>query len=179
MQSELAEQILKDPYNFDFLGLTEAASERDIERTLVKYLRRFLLELGVGFAFVGQQYHLEIGEKDFYIDLLFYHLKLRCFVVIELKAVEFQPEFAGKINFYLAAVDDLLRHPDDKPTIGIIICKEKNKVIAEYSLRDSNKPIGVSSYQLTESLPEALQGKLPTIQQLESELAAVKLKDCE
>lgn len=173
-QSDLARQVLKDPYNFDFLGLTEEASERDVEQSLVLHVRKFLLELGVGFAFVGQQYHLEIGDQDFYIDLLFYHLKLRCYVVIELKAVEFQPEFAGKINFYLSAVDDLLRHPDDKPSIGIILCKSKNKIVAEYSLRDTNKPIGVSIYQLTEALPESLQGSLPSIEELESELRAVQ-----
>jgi predicted nuclease of restriction endonuclease-like (RecB) superfamily len=172
-QSELARQVLKDPYNFDFLGLTEEASEREVEQNLVLHVRKFLLELGLGFAFVGQQYHLEIGDQDFYIDLLFYHLKLRCYVVIELKAVEFQPEFAGKINFYLSAVDDLLRHPDDKPSIGIILCKSKNKIVAEYSLRDTNKPIGVSIYQLTEALPESLQGSLPSIEELESELKTV------
>jgi hypothetical protein len=169
----LAQQVLKDPYNFDFLGLGEEASERDVEQTLVLHVRRFLLELGVGFAFVGQQYHLEVGEQDFYIDLLFYHLKLRCFVVIELKSVEFQPEFAGKINFYLSAIDDLLRHPDDKASIGIILCKSKNKIVAEYSLRDTNKPIGVSSYQFTEALPESLIGSLPSIEQLESELETI------
>ena len=172
-QSDLAQQVLKDPYNFDFLGLGEEASERDLEQTLVLHVRKFLLELGVGFAFVGQQYHLEVGDQDFYIDLLFYHLKLRCYVVIELKAVEFQPEFVGKINFYLSAVDDLLRHPDDKPSIGIILCKSKNKVVAEYSLRDTNKPIGVSSYQLTEALPESLRGSLPSIEELESELEVI------
>lgn len=172
-QSDLAQQVLKDPYNFDFLGLGQEASERDLEQTLVLHVRKFLLELGVGFAFVGQQYHLEVGDQDFYIDLLFYHLKLRCYVVIELKAVEFQPEFAGKINFYLSAVDDLLRHPDDKPSIGIILCKSKNRVVAEYSLRDTNKPIGVSSYELTEALPESLRGSLPSIEELESELETI------
>ena len=177
IQSDLAQQILKDPYNFEFLGLGEEASERELEHTLVRYLRRFLLEFGVGFAFVGQQYHLEVGGQDFYIDLLFYHLKLRCYVVIELKAVQFQPEFVGKINFYLSAVDDVLRHPDDKPSIGIVICKSKNRVVAEYSLRDTNKPIGVSSYQLTEALPESLQGNLPSIEQLESELEGIPLED--
>ncbi|MBY0552155.1 MAG: PDDEXK nuclease domain-containing protein [Candidatus Obscuribacterales bacterium] len=169
-QSDLAQQVLKDPYSFDFLGIGEASSERELEHSLILHVRKFLLELGVGFAFVGQQYHLEVAEQDFYIDLLFYHLKLRCYVVIELKAVEFQPEFAGKINFYLSAVDELLRHPDDMPSIGIILCKNKNKIVAEYSLRDTNRPIGVSSYQLTESLPEALSGSLPSIEQLESEL---------
>lgn len=167
-QSDLAQNILKDPYNFDFLGLGQEVSERDLEMTVVQSVRNFLLELGVGFAFIGQQYRLTIGDRDFYIDLLFYHLKLRCYVIIELKAVDFQPEFAGKVNFYLSAVDDLLRHPDDKPSIGIILCKSKNKIVAEYSLRDTNKPIGVSSYQLTAALPESLKGSLPTIEQLES-----------
>ena len=132
-----------------------------------------MLELGVGFAFVGSQYHLEVGGEDFYLDLLFYHLRLRCFVVIELKVREFQPEFSGKMNFYLAAVDDLLRHPDDAPSIGMILCKTKNETIVEYALREMNKPIGVSTYQLREALPEQLQGSLPTIEQLEAELEAV------
>ncbi|HEY9713799.1 MAG TPA: PDDEXK nuclease domain-containing protein [Chroococcales cyanobacterium] len=174
-QSDLASQILKDPYNFDFLTLDVEAHERDLERGLLEQIRSFLLELGTGFAFVGSQYHLEVGDQDFFIDLLFYHLKLRCYVVIELKAVDFQPEFAGKVNFYLSAVDDLLRHPDDKPSIGIILCRSKNKIVAEYSLRDTSKPIGVSSYQLTESLPEFLKDSLPSIEQLESELEALSL----
>lgn len=177
IKSDLAQQILKDPYNFEFLGLGNDVSERHLEQTLVRYLRKFLLELGVGFAFVGQQYHLEVGGQDFYIDLLFYHLKLRCYVVIELKAVEFQPEFAGKINFYLSVVDDLLRSPEDGRSIGIVICKSKNKIVAEYSLRDTNKPIGVSSYQLTEGLPESLHGSLPSVEQLESELEGIPLED--
>jgi predicted nuclease of restriction endonuclease-like (RecB) superfamily len=141
-QSELAQQLLKDPYTFDFLTLSEEALERDLERGLLEHIRKFLLELGVGFAFVGSQYPLEVGGQDFYLDLLFYHFRLRCFVVIELKISEFQPEFAGKMNFYLSAVDDLLRHPDDQPSISIILCKTKNKVIVEYSLRDTNKPMG-------------------------------------
>lgn len=177
LQSDLAQQILKDPYKFDFLGLMQDTSERNLEQTLVHHVRKLLLELGIGFAFVGQQYHLEIGGQDFYIDLLFYHLKLRCYVVIELKAVTFQPEFAGKINFYLSAIDDLLRHPNDNPSIGIIICKSKNKIVAEYSIRDTNKPIGVSSYQLTETLPESFQDCLPSIEQLESQLETLPLED--
>ncbi len=177
LQSDLAQQILKDPYNFDFLGLTQETSERDLEKTLVHHVRKLLLELGIGFAFVGQQHHLEIGGQDFFIDLLFYHLKLRCYIVIELKAVAFQPEFAGKINFYLSAIDDLLRHPNDNPSIGIIICKSKNKIVAEYSVRDTNKPIGVSSYQLTETLPESFQDSLPSIEQLESQLETLPLED--
>ncbi|NEU77234.1 DUF1016 domain-containing protein [Hassallia byssoidea VB512170] len=175
-QSELAQQLLKDPYSFDFLNLEEEIFERDLERALINHIRDFLLELGVGFAFVGSQYHLEVGGEDFYIDLLFYHLRLRCFVVIDLKIEELKPEFSGKMNFYVSAMDDLLRHPDDQPTIGIILCKSKNKVIAEYSLRDMNKPIGISVYQLRNNLPKGLQGNLPTIEQLEAELETVDIE---
>jgi len=171
-QSELARQVLKDPYVFDFLSIGEEAKERDVEKALLEQIRSFLLELGVGFAFVGSQYHLEVGGHDFYVDLLFYHLRLRCFIVIELKVGEFQPEYAGKMNFYLSAVDDLLRHKDDQPSIGIILCKAKNKVIAEYALRDTRKPIGVSGYKLTETLPKKLKGELPTIEELEASLSA-------
>ncbi|MHC5823276.1 MAG: PDDEXK nuclease domain-containing protein [Nostoc sp.] len=169
-QSELAQQLLKDPYSFDFLNLGKDFLERDLERALINHIRDFLIELGVGFAFVGSQYHLEVGGEDFYIDLLFYHLRLRCYIVIDLEIEEFKPEFSGKMNFYVSAVDDLLRHPDDQPTIGMILCKSKNKVIAEYSLRDMHKPIGVSAYQLRDTLPEPLQGNLPTIEQLKAEL---------
>jgi predicted nuclease of restriction endonuclease-like (RecB) superfamily len=171
-QSELAEQLLKDPYCFDFLSLNEKATESDLEKALINHLKDFLLELGVGFAFVGNQYHLEIGEQDFYLDLLFYHLRLRCFVVIDLKIGDFKPEYSGKMNFYLSAVDDLLAHQDDQPSIGMILCKSKNKTIVEYALHDLNKPIGVSTYQLTKALPEQLQENLPTIEQLEAELNA-------
>lgn len=171
-QSELARQVLKDPYVFDFLNIGEEAKERDLEKALLEQIRAFLLELGVGFAFVGSQYYLEVGGEDFYIDLLFYHLHLRCFVVIELKIGEFQPEYAGKMNFYLSAVDDLLRHKDDHPSIGIILCKAKNKVIAEYALRDTRKPIGVSGYKLTETLPKSLKGELPSIKELEGSISA-------
>ena len=170
-QSDLANQILKDPYNFDFLSLGEAAHERDLERGLLEHLRNFLLELGKGFAFVGNQYHLEVGGEDFYIDILFYHLHLRCYVVIELKMGEFKPEYAGKVNFYLSAVDEQLKHDTDQPTIGLILCKVKNKLIAEYALRDSGKPIGIAEYQLTQSLPSSIAGELPTIEELESELS--------
>ena len=169
-QSDLAREVLKDPYVFDFLGLTEDIRERELERQLIARIRDFLLELGVGFAFVGSQVHLEVGGEDFYLDLLFYHLKLRCYVVIDLKTGEFKPEYAGKMNFYLSAVDDLLRHPDDKPSIGIILCKSKNKVIVEYALRDTTKPIGVSSYRLTRALPEELKESLPGVEELEREL---------
>jgi predicted nuclease of restriction endonuclease-like (RecB) superfamily len=173
-QSELARQILKDPYNFDFLTLGKEAQERDLEAALLSHLREFLLELGVGFAFVGSQYHLEVGDQDFYIDLLFYHLNLRCYVVIDLKISEFRPEFAGKMNFYLSAVDDLLRHADDGPSIGIVLCKEKNRVIVEYALKNINKPMGIADYQLSTALPENLKGSLPTIEELEAELEVAK-----
>lgn len=171
-QSDLAQQTLKDPYLFDFLGLGDEARERELERTLTAHITRFLLELGAGFSFVGRQIHLEVAGEDFYLDLLFYHLKLRCYVVIELKATDFKPEYAGKMNFYLSAVDDLLRHPGDEPTIGLVLCKNKKQLIVEYALRDSNKPIGVSEYLLTEILPHELEGSLPTIEQIEAELGA-------
>ena len=167
-QSDLAQQVMKDPYIFDFLTVRQDAHERDIERGLLYHIRSFLLELGVGFAFVGSQYHLEVGDDDFYIDLLFYHLKLRCFVVIDLKAGKFQPAYAGQMNFYLSVVDDLLRQPDDKPSIGIILCKNRNKVVAEYALRDMSKPIGVSSFKITAELPEQLRGILPSIKDIEA-----------
>jgi len=169
-QSDLAQQLLKDPYTFDFLSIGETASERDLEKSLVEHLKEFLIELGVGFAFVGQQYHLEIGGQDYYLDLLFYHTRLHCYIVIELKVAEFQPEFAGKMNFYLSAVDDILCQPNDQPSIGIILCKSKNKLVVEYALRNTSKPIGVSAYRLTASLPKNLKGKLPTIEELKTEL---------
>jgi predicted nuclease of restriction endonuclease-like (RecB) superfamily len=169
-QSELAQQVLKDPYTFDFLGLGEEARERDLQRALIEHLRAFLLELGLGFAFVGSEYHLEVGGQDFYLDLLFYHFRLRCFVAIDLKIGEFQPEYAGKMNFYLSAVDDLLRGEHDHPSIGLILCRARNRIIDEYALRDLSKPIGVSAYQLTQALPESLKGSLPTIEDLEAEL---------
>lgn len=178
--SDLAQQILKDPYNFDFLTLGDDAHERHLEAGLLQHIREFLLELGQGFAFVGSQYPLIVGGDEFFIDLLFYHLKLRCFVVIDLKLRAFQPEFAGKMNFYLSAVDDLLRHPNDAPSIGIILCKTKNATVAEYALRDMSKPIGVSEHltaELTRSLPEHLQSDLPTIAELESEAEAVPYPD--
>jgi predicted nuclease of restriction endonuclease-like (RecB) superfamily len=171
-QSELAQQVLKDPYTFDFLTLHDDAVERDLERGLLAHLKEFMVELGVGFAFVGRQVHLEVEGRDFYIDLLFYHLQLRCFVVIDLKMGEFQPEYAGKLNFYLSAVDAQRRHPDDAPSIGILLCKGANQgLVVEYALKDMNKPLGVAQYQLAESLPEQLEGALPTVEQLEAELA--------
>ena len=169
-QSDLAQQIIKDPYNFDFLTLTNEAQERDLERGLLGHLRQFLIELGVGFAFVGSQVPLEVGGDDFKLDLLFYHLKLRCFVVIDLKMTPFKPEYAGKMNFYLAAVDDLLRHPDDQPSIGLVLCKTKNRIVAEYALRNVATPMGISEFRHLEQLPEQLKGTLPTIQQIEAEL---------
>jgi predicted nuclease of restriction endonuclease-like (RecB) superfamily len=174
LQSDLAGQILKDPYHFDFLTLGDDAHEREVQKGLLAHIRQFLLELGAGFAFVGESVHLEIGGQDFYIDLLFYHLKLRAFLVIDLKVRPFEPEFAGKMNFYLSAVDDLLRHPDDQPSIGLILCKAGNQAVAEYALRDIAKPVGISSYvtRLVESLPADLQGSLPTVAELEAELQA-------
>lgn len=169
-ESDLAQQLIKDPYNFDFLTLTKEAQERDLERELLAHLRQFLVELGVGFAFVGSQVPLEVGGEDFKLDLLFYHLKLRCFVVIDLKMGPFKPEYAGKMNFYLSAVDDILRHPDDKRSIGLILCKAKNGIVAEYALRDIAKPLGISEFKHLEKLPEQLKGTLPTIEEIEAEL---------
>lgn len=172
-QSDLAKELLKDPYNFDFLSLGAEAHERDLERGLLLHLRDFLLELGVGFAFVGSQYHLEVGGEDFYLDLLFYHLRLRCFVIVDLKMGKFLPEYAGKMNFYLAAADDLLRHPADQPSIGIILCRTQNRLIAEYTLRDMHAPLGIASYQLSGALPETLKGNLPEIEELEATLSEI------
>jgi predicted nuclease of restriction endonuclease-like (RecB) superfamily len=169
-QSDLAVQLLKDPYNFDFLTLHDEAVERDLESALLQNLQKFLVELGVGFAFVGRQYHLEVGDQDFYIDLLFYHLKLRAFVVVDLKMREFKPEDAGKMSFYLTATDKILKHETDAPTIGMILCKTKNKLVAEYALQNLGSPIGVSEMQLAEALPENLKGSLPTIEEIEKEL---------
>lgn len=169
-QSELAIATLKDPYIFDFLTLSEKAKEKDIEEQLVKHITKFLLELGTGFSFVGNQYKLEVGNKEYYIDLLFYHLKLKCYFVIELKSVAFKPEFAGKLNFYLSAVDDLVKSNTDHPTIGLILCKTKDKVEAEYSLRDIHKPMGISEYQITKNIPKELKTKLPTIEEIEEQL---------
>ena len=169
-QSDLAQNMLKDPYCFDFLGLGNEVHERDIENALVQHISRFLLELGAGFAFVGQQYHLEVGGDDFFIDLLFYHLKLRCYVVVELKTGEFKPEHVGQLGFYIAAVDGELKTDQDAATIGILLCKSKNKVVAEYALRDSGKALGVAEYQLQASLPDVLQTNLPTIEELEQAL---------
>ena len=167
--SDLARESLKDPYRLDFLGLGEEADERTIESALVEHLTRFLLELGAGFAFVGRQVHLEIGGDDFFLDLLFYHLRLRCYVVVELKAGTFKPEHAGKLGFYLSAVDDRFRSEHDGPTIGLVLCKTKNRVVAEYTLRDLNKPIGVAEYEIVAALPEEFKTSLPSIEQIERE----------
>jgi predicted nuclease of restriction endonuclease-like (RecB) superfamily len=170
-QSDLAQQIVKDPYSFEFLSLSAEMQERDLERGLLEHLRLLILELGKGFAFVGSQYHLEVGGQDYYLDLLFYHLRLRCFVVFELKIEEFKPEFAGKMNFYLSAVDGQLKHGGDQPSIGIILCKGRNAVIVEYALRDTSKPMGVAEYRLTPApaLPAKLRSELPTADDLAGE----------
>lgn len=170
--SDLARNTLKDPYIFDFLGVAKEADEREIESAIVQHITRFLLELGAGFAYVGRQVHLEIGGDDFFIDLLFYHLKLHCYVVIELKAGAFKPEHAGQLGFYLTAVDAQIKSEQDNPTIGLLLCKTQNRVVAEYALRDSNKPIGVAEYQLVAALPDELQTSLPSIEQIERELGS-------
>ena len=175
-QSELAQQSLKDPYVFDFLTLSPQAVERDIENQLVAQITRFLLELGKGFAFLGRQYPLSVNSKDYFLDLLFYHARLKCYVVIELKAGAFKPEYVGKLNFYLSAVDDLLRAADDQPTIGLILCKDKDKLDVEYAMRDIQKPMGVSSF-ITKDIPLAVQSQLPTVQEIEHELAGLVKKD--
>jgi len=173
--SELAQQLIKDPYNFDFLTLGPEVLERDLERSLIEHVRDFILELGKGFAFVGNQYHLEIGGQDYFLDLLFYHLRLRCYVAIDLKIEEFKPEFAGKMNFYLSAMDDLLRQSEDQPSLGLILCKERNRLVVEYALRDMSKPMGVAAYRLTQALPERLQSELPTAADLVGELPLLDL----
>ena len=165
--SDLAQQTLKDPYVFDFLTITKPYREKDIENQLIQHIAKFLLELGKGFAFVGQQYHLEFADSDYYIDLLFYHIQLKCYVVIELKNTKFIPEYAGKLNFYLSAVDTLLKKEDDKSTIGILLCRDKNNIEAEFALRDIHKPMGVSEFDLTNILPEELKCSLPTIEEIE------------
>jgi len=170
-QSDLAQQSLKDPYLFDFLTLHEDAVERDLETGLIDHIQKFLLELGAGFAFVGRQVPLSVGEDDDYLDLLFYHLRLRCFIVIDLKMKKFTPEDAGKMNYYLSAVDSLMKHPTDAPSMGLILCKTRDRIRAEYALRDIAKPIGVAEWQtkLVQSLPEPLKGSLPSIAEIEAE----------
>jgi predicted nuclease of restriction endonuclease-like (RecB) superfamily len=168
--SDLVNQLLKDPYNFDFLTLTESYKERELETALVDNITKFLLELGSGFAYVGRQVPLMVGGQEYFIDLLFYHLKLRAYVVIELKATSFIPEYAGKLSFYLSAANDLLKHPTDSPTIGLLICKDKNNVVADYALKDINQPIGISEYQLTKLFPQDFKSSLPTIEEIEESL---------
>ena len=169
-QAKLATQTLKDPYNFDFLGLHDDALERAIEDELVKNITKFLLELGKGFAFVGRHYKIEVSETDYFIDLFFYHIDLKSYIVIELKAGKFKPEYAGKLNFYLSAVDSQIKKQDDNQSIGILLCKKKDKIEAEYALRDINKPMGISEYKLTDAIPENIKTKLPSIEELENKL---------
>ncbi len=171
IQSDLALQSLKDPYVFDFLSLTKDYNERELEHALTQHITQFLLALGAGFAYVGKQVPLAVGDKDFYLDLLFYHLKLRSYVVIELKSGDFAPEHAGKLNFYLTAVDKQLKTEQDNPSIGLLLCKQKDKLVAEYALSDIHKPIGISAYQLTQALPENLKSSLPSIEEIEAEFA--------
>ena len=171
LQSDLAHNMTKDPYIFDFLSISDDAHEREIEKGLIVHMQKFLLELGEGFAFVGNQYYLEVGGQDFFIDMLFYNLKLRCYFVIELKNTAFKPEYSGKLNFYLSVIDDKLKHKDDNPSIGLILCRSKNKVVAEYSLRGMEKPIGLSEYKLPKKIADKLTAALPSIEELEKELS--------
>ncbi|MPZ44546.1 MAG: DUF1016 family protein [Betaproteobacteria bacterium] len=176
--SDMAVQVFKDPYLFDFLGTADPRREREVEQALVDHIQRFLLELGSGFAFVGRQVPLEVGNQDFVVDLLFYHLKLRCYVVIELKAVSFDPAFVGQLNLYLSAVDDLLRHPDDQPTIGLLLCRGKDEIVVEYALRHLKRPVGVAEWEteLVDKLPKALRGSLPTVEEIEAELGGAGVR---
>jgi predicted nuclease of restriction endonuclease-like (RecB) superfamily len=173
-QSDLAQQTLKDPYTFDFMAMTAPFNEQDVERQLTRHITQFLLELGKGFAFIGRQYHLEVAGNDYYIDLLFYHVMLKCYVVVELKNRKFIPEYAGKLNFYLSAVDSLLKRDDDQPTIGLLLCRDKNNIEVEFALRDMNKPMGVSEYTLVETLPDNLKGALPTVEEIELDLQQLR-----
>lgn len=170
-QSDLAQQIIKDPYNFDFLTIGDDAHERELEKGLIDHIRDFLMELGMGFSFLGSQYPIVVSEKEYRLDLLFYHVHLHCYVVIDLKMGEFIPEYSGKMSFYVAAVDNMLRSDRDDPTIGIILCKEKDKTTVEFALQGNHQPIGVSSYQLQSDLPANLRENLPTVEQLEMEMA--------
>jgi predicted nuclease of restriction endonuclease-like (RecB) superfamily len=169
-QSDLAQEIMKDPYNFDFLALRKKYDERELEDALTGQMTKFLLELGAGFSFIGKQYKITVENEDFFIDLLFYHARLHCYVVVELKTVNFKPEFTGKLNFYISAIDEMLKTPQDNPTIGMIVCKSKNRTVVEYSLRDIAKPIGVSGYELTKVLPDTFKSSLPSIKDIEAEL---------
>jgi predicted nuclease of restriction endonuclease-like (RecB) superfamily len=169
-QSRLAQDLIKNPYNFDFLGLHDKAYEREIEHASIQHITDFMLTLGKGFAFVGHQVPIVIDDNEFFIDMLFYNLKLRCYTIIEIKSTKFKPEHTGQLNFYLSAVDDLMRHPDDNPSIGILLCKSRNKIVAEYALKSIEKPIGVSEYNLTKAIPENLKSGFPTIEEIETEL---------
>ncbi len=171
-QSDLAQQTLKDPYFFDFVSLGKEHTERELENALVRHVTKFLMELGAGFAYMGKQVPLQVGERDFFLDLLFYHTHLHCYVVIELKTTDFEPEHAGKLNFYIKAVDEQIRRPGDQPTIGLLLCKNKDKLVAEYALSDIHKPMGIAEYQLTHILPSDLQDSLPSIEQIEAAIAA-------
>jgi predicted nuclease of restriction endonuclease-like (RecB) superfamily len=169
--ADLARETFKNPYVFDFLTIGKEARERDLEQALTSHIQKFLLELGQGFAYMGKQYAIQVGNADFFLDLLFYHTRLRCYVIVELKVTEFQPEFAGKLNFYLNVIDDQLRHETDQPSIGILLCKTPNKVVVEYALKNVSSPLGVAEYQLTEAIPDNLKGDLPSIEELEKELS--------
>ena len=169
-QSDLAQQTLKDPYTFDIMAMTAPYNEIDVERQLTQHITQFLLELGKGFAFIGRQYHLHVAGNDYYIDLLFYHVTLKCYVVVEIKNRKFIPEYAGKLNFYLSAVDSLLKRDDDQPTIGLLLCRDKNNIEVEFALRDMNTPMGVSEYTLVEALPDNLKGAMPTVEEIENDL---------
>ena len=169
-QSDLLRQTFKDPYILDFMMLTKEHNERELEQGLIQHITQFLLELGTGFAYIGRQVPLQVGERDFFIDLLFYHTRLHCYIVVELKAVDFEPEHAGKLNFYIRAVDEQLRRKGDQPTIGLLLCKNRDKLVVEYALSDINKPIGVSEYQLTSSLPSEIKSSLPTVEEIVAEL---------
>lgn len=176
LQSQLAVETLKNPYNLDFLGLEDDALERELEDAMIQHLTRFLIELGKGFAFVGRQYNITVSENEYFIDLLFYHLQLRCYVAIELKSGKFKPEYAGKLNFYLSAIDSQIKHKDDQASIGLILCKHKDKIEAEYTLRDIQKPIGISEYTLTQALPKQLKNQLPTVEEIEAQLQKTEEK---
>ena len=171
VQAEMAREALKDPYLFDFLDLGEDAQERDVESALTRHITRFLLELGAGFAFVGRQVRLEVGGEEFFVDLLFYHMRLKCYVVVELKTVAFKPEHAGKLNFYLSVMDAQVKAPDDRPTLGLLLCRTKNRIVAEYALSGIEKPLGISEYKLLKALPDPLDTNLPTIEALEEALS--------
>jgi len=169
-QSDLAKEIIKDSYNFDFLTIRDAYDEKEFEQSLIEHMSRFLLELGSGFSFIGSQYKLSVGGEDFYVDLLFYHTRLHCYVAVELKTIEFKPEFSGKLGFYVSAIDGKLKTEADNPTIGILICKSKNKTVVEYALNAVKNPIGVSDYKIMRSLPKSFKSSLPSIAEIEKEL---------